>query len=221
MTRQKARPPEAGSAGGSDRPQPARRGRGWPCPWRGCAGHPVHGQGNVPDVHGRRHRGRWLGTDPCPRGPRYPDSAASAGRRRVRRCGSVRTGSARAPRSPRSRSPRSHVIVWRMPGGSAGYLRDMTASIFVLAYLPLMAVFAVLMLASRDGLRPDARVHRAHGLQRCRRIFRRDCARAARRWCPRSARRRRGKDSVAHWWPAWRLAECSCRSCCTGGSGKA
>ncbi len=45
------------------------------------------------------------------------------------------------------------LIVWRMPGGSAGYLRDMTANIFVLAYLPLMAVFAVLMLASRDG--PD------------------------------------------------------------------
>jgi phosphatidate cytidylyltransferase len=45
------------------------------------------------------------------------------------------------------------LIVWRMPGGSGGYVRDTTASIFVLAYLPLMAVFAVLMLASRDG--PD------------------------------------------------------------------
>jgi phosphatidate cytidylyltransferase len=45
------------------------------------------------------------------------------------------------------------AIVWRLPGGSAGYLRDVTASVFALAYLPLMAVFAVLMLASRDG--PD------------------------------------------------------------------
>ncbi len=45
------------------------------------------------------------------------------------------------------------LIIWRLPGGSTGYLRDMTASMFVLAYLPLMAVFAVLMLASRDG--PD------------------------------------------------------------------
>jgi phosphatidate cytidylyltransferase len=45
------------------------------------------------------------------------------------------------------------VIVWRLPGGSDGYLRDMTASIFALAYLPLLAVFAVLILASRDG--PD------------------------------------------------------------------
>ena len=43
------------------------------------------------------------------------------------------------------------VIAWRLTGGSAGYLRDVTASIFVLTYLPLMAVFAVLMLASRDG----------------------------------------------------------------------
>ena len=43
------------------------------------------------------------------------------------------------------------VFAWRLTGGSAGYLRDVTASIFVLAYLPLMAVFALLMLASRDG----------------------------------------------------------------------
>jgi phosphatidate cytidylyltransferase len=43
------------------------------------------------------------------------------------------------------------VIAWRLPGGSAGYLRDMTASVFVLVYLPLMTVFAVLILASHDG----------------------------------------------------------------------
>jgi phosphatidate cytidylyltransferase len=45
------------------------------------------------------------------------------------------------------------MIIWRLANGPAGYLRDITASVFVLAYLPLMAVFAVLMLASRDG--PD------------------------------------------------------------------
>jgi phosphatidate cytidylyltransferase len=45
------------------------------------------------------------------------------------------------------------LIIWRLPRGPAGYLRDITASVFVLAYLPVMAVFAVLMLASRDG--PD------------------------------------------------------------------
>jgi phosphatidate cytidylyltransferase len=43
------------------------------------------------------------------------------------------------------------MIIWRLPGGPAGYLRDITASVFVLTYLPLMAVFAVLMLASSDG----------------------------------------------------------------------
>ena len=31
------------------------------------------------------------------------------------------------------------VLAWRMPGGSAGYLRDVTAGVFTLAYLPLMA----------------------------------------------------------------------------------
>ncbi len=45
------------------------------------------------------------------------------------------------------------VVVWRLPGGAVGYLRDVTASVFTLAYLPLLGVFAVLMLASRDG--PD------------------------------------------------------------------
>jgi phosphatidate cytidylyltransferase len=43
------------------------------------------------------------------------------------------------------------VIAWRLPKGSDGYLRDMTASVFVLAYLPLMASFAALMLAAHDG----------------------------------------------------------------------
>ncbi|MGE5288715.1 MAG: phosphatidate cytidylyltransferase [Micromonosporaceae bacterium] len=45
------------------------------------------------------------------------------------------------------------VLIWRLNGGVSGYLRDMTASIFALMYLPLMAVFVVLMLASDDG--PD------------------------------------------------------------------
>jgi phosphatidate cytidylyltransferase len=43
------------------------------------------------------------------------------------------------------------VLGWRLPGGAAGYVRDVTAGIFTLAYLPLLATFAVLMLASRDG----------------------------------------------------------------------
>ncbi len=45
------------------------------------------------------------------------------------------------------------VLAWRMPGGSAGYLRDITAGLFALAYLPLMASFVGLMLAAPDGSR--------------------------------------------------------------------
>jgi len=45
------------------------------------------------------------------------------------------------------------VLAWRMPGGSAGYLRDTTAGLFALAYLPLMASFVGLMLAAPVGPR--------------------------------------------------------------------
>ena len=45
------------------------------------------------------------------------------------------------------------VLAWRMAGGSAGYLRDITAGIFTLVYLPLMASFVALMLAAPDGSR--------------------------------------------------------------------
>jgi phosphatidate cytidylyltransferase len=45
------------------------------------------------------------------------------------------------------------VMSWRLPGGSAGYLRDITAGLFALVYLPLMASFVVLMLAAPDGPR--------------------------------------------------------------------
>lgn len=45
------------------------------------------------------------------------------------------------------------VLAWRLPRGAAGYLRDVTAGVFVLAYLPLLATFVALMLASSDGAR--------------------------------------------------------------------
>jgi phosphatidate cytidylyltransferase len=45
------------------------------------------------------------------------------------------------------------IIAWRLPGGTAGFLRDVTAGIFALAYLPLMACFVGLMLAPPDGSR--------------------------------------------------------------------
>jgi phosphatidate cytidylyltransferase len=43
------------------------------------------------------------------------------------------------------------VLAWRLPGGPSGYVRDVTASIFALVYLPVMATFVSLMLAPRDG----------------------------------------------------------------------
>ncbi len=45
------------------------------------------------------------------------------------------------------------VLGWRLRGGADGYVRDVTASIFTLLYLPLAAVFVALMLAQPDGAR--------------------------------------------------------------------
>jgi phosphatidate cytidylyltransferase len=45
------------------------------------------------------------------------------------------------------------VLAWRLPGGTDGYLRDVMAGIFVLVYVPLLAVFIVAMLAPADGAR--------------------------------------------------------------------
>lgn len=45
------------------------------------------------------------------------------------------------------------VFAWRLPGGADGYVRDVTAGMFTLLYLPLAAVFVALMLAEPDGSR--------------------------------------------------------------------
>lgn len=45
------------------------------------------------------------------------------------------------------------VLAWRLPAGTDGYVRDVTAGMFALAYIPLMAVFLVAMLAPADGAR--------------------------------------------------------------------
>jgi phosphatidate cytidylyltransferase len=45
------------------------------------------------------------------------------------------------------------LLAWRLPGGATGYLRDVTASVFTLAYLPLLGVFVPLMLSAPDGAR--------------------------------------------------------------------
>jgi phosphatidate cytidylyltransferase len=45
------------------------------------------------------------------------------------------------------------VLAWRLPFGAAGYVRDVTAGMFALVYLPLMATFVALMLNQPDGSR--------------------------------------------------------------------
>jgi len=43
------------------------------------------------------------------------------------------------------------VLIWRLADGAQGYLRDSAASVFVAAYLPLLAGFAVLLAHPDDG----------------------------------------------------------------------
>ena len=43
------------------------------------------------------------------------------------------------------------TLAWRLPGGSAGYVRDVGAGIFCSVYVPFMAGFVVLLLRSDDG----------------------------------------------------------------------
>jgi phosphatidate cytidylyltransferase len=45
------------------------------------------------------------------------------------------------------------LLAWRLHGGIAGYVRDLTAGVFALAYLPFLAMFVPLMLARPDGSR--------------------------------------------------------------------
>ncbi|GAA2042029.1 hypothetical protein GCM10009839_50780 [Catenulispora yoronensis] len=43
------------------------------------------------------------------------------------------------------------TLVWRMAEGAEGFVRDATAGLFTLVYLPMLASFAVLMLAQDAG----------------------------------------------------------------------
>lgn len=42
-------------------------------------------------------------------------------------------------------------LLWRLPRGPEGYLRDISASIFATAYLPLFGAFAAMLVAPHDG----------------------------------------------------------------------
>lgn len=43
------------------------------------------------------------------------------------------------------------ALVWRMPGGSAGYVKDAAASLFTIGYIPLLGSFTGLILAAENG----------------------------------------------------------------------
>ncbi|WP_028708260.1 phosphatidate cytidylyltransferase [Propionicicella superfundia] len=43
------------------------------------------------------------------------------------------------------------ALVWRMPGGSDGYVRDSAASLFLIGYLPTLGSFLSLLMAPADG----------------------------------------------------------------------
>jgi phosphatidate cytidylyltransferase len=45
------------------------------------------------------------------------------------------------------------VLAWRLRGGPSGYVKDTTAGMFALCYLPLPAVFVTAMLVPADGPR--------------------------------------------------------------------
>lgn len=44
------------------------------------------------------------------------------------------------------------ALAWRMRGGSEGYLADVSASLFLIAYVPLLGSFASLLLAGDRGI---------------------------------------------------------------------
>ncbi|WP_410591793.1 CDP-archaeol synthase [Amycolatopsis sp. lyj-23] len=43
-------------------------------------------------------------------------------------------------------------LLWRLPGGAKGYLRDISASTFAAAYLPLFGAFAAMLVPPHDGV---------------------------------------------------------------------
>jgi len=45
------------------------------------------------------------------------------------------------------------IVAWRLFGGATGYVKDTTAGIFALAYLPFLASFVAAMLTPADGPR--------------------------------------------------------------------
>jgi phosphatidate cytidylyltransferase len=45
------------------------------------------------------------------------------------------------------------IFAWRLPGGTQGYVKDVTAGVFAAVYVPFLASFVVAMLTPADGAR--------------------------------------------------------------------
>jgi len=45
------------------------------------------------------------------------------------------------------------IFAWRLPGGPAGYVKDVTAGVFATIYIPFLASFVAAMLVPADGPR--------------------------------------------------------------------
>jgi phosphatidate cytidylyltransferase len=45
------------------------------------------------------------------------------------------------------------ILAWRLPGGPSGYVKDVTAGVFAVIYLPFLATFVSAMLSPADGAR--------------------------------------------------------------------
>jgi phosphatidate cytidylyltransferase len=45
------------------------------------------------------------------------------------------------------------IFAWRLVGGTSGYVRDVTAGVFAVIYVPFLASFVIAMLAPSDGAR--------------------------------------------------------------------
>ena len=68
-------------------------------------------------------------------------------------------------------------LIWRMPKGAAGYVRDSAASMLIIGYVPLLGSFAALMLAEEQGSCATGDVPADRGHERHRRLCRRSAVR--------------------------------------------
>jgi phosphatidate cytidylyltransferase len=50
------------------------------------------------------------------------------------------------------------IVAWRLFGGARGYVKDITAGLFAVAYLPFLASFVAAMLIPADGARRVVRL---------------------------------------------------------------